>query len=1580
MFLRSSLSTRHGLPEVNGPLSPDYVLGLEEPKQAPLSPDYVPGLEEPEQAPLSPDYVPGSEEPKQAPLLPNYVPGSKEPEQAPPIPIYLPYVSETMYPEYMPPEDDVFLAEEQPLPVAATPTADSPGYILEFDPNGDSEEDEEEDLKEDPADYPADSTVVALPAVDHVPSEEVIEPLPQIQSPPLPIPSPPPNSPTQIEIFKSCLPLQKRLRFASPTPSQEVRESSAVGAARQNEPTIAWDDPYSLVREEIYGFFDRVDVSPGSPMSKELGYGITDTWDELVGASEEIAPTTLQGVNQRVTNLFIIVEQETTIMYGMMEEAQDDRSQLRGRVNLFYRDRPVHHHLAVMVEREARMAHEAWGLSMDASDNTHSDVMSLRTTLVAQNALILDLHAADRKRQGVIKKLLAAEHKRQVQLTKALRLLKGLQTQMIEFQKHHGPLKDCIDLLFCLATQYRSYVQGDTAALAARDANKNGDDSHTSRTGRPVQVALECTYLDFLKCQPLNFKGTEGVVGLRNALTWWNSHVKTTTPEATHAMPWRTLKKMMTDKYCPRGEIKKLESKIRKNKVERYVDGLPDTIHGSVMAAKPKTMQDALEFATELMNKKINTWAECQADNKRKSNDTTRNNHQQPNKRQNTGRAYATRMVTKEHMKGIDLDVPNAKVYAVGKAGANPDNNVVTGTFLLNKHYASILFDTDADRSFVSTAFSSRSIITPTALDHDYNVELADGRIVGLNTIIRGCTLNFLNHPFNIDLIPVELGSFDVIIGMDWLPKYHVVIICAEKIVRIPFGDRILIVRGDGSSNKHGTRLNIISYNKTQEYLAKGCHVFLANITAAKDEDKSKGKRLEDLPVVQEFPEVFPEDLSGIPPTRQVEFRIDLIPGAAPIAQTPYRLAPFEMKELAKQLQELTDKGFIRPRSSIYLKIDMRSGYHQLRVQEEDIPKTAFKTRYSHYEFQVMPFGLTNAPAVFMNLMNRVCKPYLDKFVIVFVDDILIYSKSKKEHEGHLRQILDLLKKEELYAKFSKCEFWISRVQFLGYVIDYRGAAFQQIKQKLCSTPILSLSEGSKDFVVYCDASIQGLGAVLMQREKVIAYASCQLKVHEKNYTTHDLELGAVVFALKIWRHYLYGTKCTVFTDHKSLQHILDQKELNIRQHHWLELLSDYDCEIRYQPGKANVVADVLSRKERVPLRVRALVMTIGLDHPNQILKAQTEARKPENIKNEDVGGMLIENAKNPEAIMMKKLEPSADGPLCLNSKSWLPCYGNLRTVIMHESHKFKYSIHPGLEKMYRDIKKLYWWPNMKANIATYDNIKMDFVTKLPKSSQGYDTIWVIVNRLTKSAIFMLMRVIDPLDELARMYLKEVVTKNGIPVLLIYDHDPRFLSNFWKSLQKALGTNLDMSTAYHSETDGQSKRTIQTLEDMLRTCVIDFGNVSFTRVLGRGWRSSTHLSRISARNDGEDHPDQKRIQTARVQQKSYADLKRKPMEFQVRDKVMLKSSPWKGVVRFGKLGKWNPRYVGPFKVLKKVGAIAYKLELPQELSRVHNKFHVSNLKKCYSDDPLVVPLEGLQLDDKLHFVEEPVEVMDREVK
>ncbi|GJV53828.1 putative reverse transcriptase domain-containing protein [Tanacetum coccineum] len=468
-----------------------------------------------------------------------------------------------------------------------------------------------------------------------------------------------------------------------------------------------------------------------------------------------------------------------------------------------------------------------------------------------------------------------------------------------------------------------------------------------------------------------------------------------------------------------------------------------------------------------------------------------------------------------------------------------------------------------------------------------------------------------------------------------------------------------------------------------------------------------------------------------------------------------------------------------------------------------------------------------------------------------------------------------------------------------------------------------------------------------------------------------------------------------------------------MRQRRWLELLSDYDCEIRYHPGKANVVADALSRKEREPQWVRALVMNISLDLPKQILEARTEARKPKNLKSEDVGGMLIENSKDPEKPRKEKLEPRADGTLCFNNRSWLPCYGDLRTLVMHESHKSKYSVHPGSDKMYQDMKQLYWWPNMKADIATYvskcltclrvkaehqkpsgllvqpeipqwkwDNITMDFVTKLPKTQSGNDTIWVIVDRLTKSAHFLPMRETDPMDKLARLYLKEVVTRHGIPVSIICDRDPRFTSNFWKSFQKAMGTRLDMSTAYHPETDGQSERTIQTLEDMLRACVIDFGNgwerhlpliefsynnsyhasikaAPFEALYGRKCRSPVCWAEVGdAQLTGPEliHETtekivqiKQRIQAARDRQKGYADVRCKPLEFQVCDRVMLKVSPWKGVVCFGKRGKLNPRYIGPFKVLSKVGTVAYRLKLPQQLSRVHSMFHVSNLKKCLSD-------------------------------
>ncbi|GJW13873.1 reverse transcriptase domain-containing protein [Tanacetum coccineum] len=980
------------------------------------------------------------------------------------------------------------------------------------------------------------------------------------------------------------------------------------------------------------------------------------------------------------------------------------------------------------------------------------------------------------------------------------------------------------------------------------------------------------------------------------------------------------------------------------------------------------------------------------------------------------------------------------------------DPNVVTGTFSLNDHFVTVLFNSGADFSFISTEFTPLLNVKPSIVNPGYVIEVADCKKVELS-------------------------------------QHKAVIVCHEKVVEIPVEDgRILRVHGERA----------------------------VGITKALKSAKEDEPKLNDISVVREFEDVFPKDLSGLPPQRQVEFRIDLVPGATPIAKSPYPPVLFVKKKDGslrmcidyRELNKLTVKNrYPLPRiddlfdqlqgSRFFSKIDLRSGYHQLRVHEDDIPKTAFRTRYGHFEFTVMPFGLTNAPAVFMDLMNRVCKPYLDKFVIVFIDDILIYSKTKEDHEVHLGLVLELLRKEKLYAKFSKCEFWLQEVHFLGHVVNQNGIhvdpskieavknwktpttpseirsflglagyyrrfianfskiakpltsltqknqkyvwgveqeeAFQTLKNNLCDAPILTLPDGVEDFVVYCDASNQGLGCVLMQRGKVIAYASRQLKTHEKNYTTHDLELGAVVFALKTWRHYLYGTKSVIYTDHKSLQHIFDQKELNMRQRRWIELFSDYECEIHYHPGKANVVADALRRKKRLkPRRVRAMEMTIQIRMRERIQVAQSEALRQENI--------LMENLHGLDRQMEKKEGES----LYFMDRIWVPLIGDVRRIVMDEAHKSKYSVHPGADKMYYGIRDRYWWPGMKKDIPTYvskcltcskvkaehqrpsgllqqpeipewkwDKITMDFITKLPRSKSGHDAIWVIVDRLTKSAHFLAIREDYSTEKLAKIYVDEIVERHEVPVSIILDRDGRFTSRCWQTVQKALGTRLDMSTAYHPQTDGQSERTIQTLEDMLRACVIDFGGswdvhlplaefsynnsyhssircAPFEALYGRKCRSPVLWAEI-----GESSligPEliqettdkvvliKEKLKAARDRQKSYADNRRKPLEFEVGDRVMLKVSPWKGVIRFGKKGKLAPRYVGPFEILERIGLVAYRLRLPEELSGVHDTFHVSNLKKCLADASLHVPLDEIKVDKTLRFVEEPVEIMDREVK
>ena len=601
-------------------------------------------------------------------------------------------------------------------------------------------------------------------------------------------------------------------------------------------------------------------------------------------------------------------------------------------------------------------------------------------------------------------------------------------------------------------------------------------------------------------------------------------------------------------------------------------------------------------------------------------------------------------------------------------------------------HDAYALVDSGATHSFISVPFTERHRIESQPINGRMVVSVPNGDTMISERIVPGSRLVIQNKDFPADLIVLGIHDFDIVLGMDWLSKHRATLDCYKKEVRLVRPEEPgVIFRGI----KREITPSLINVMTASKMLRKGCQGYLTFVVDRRQE----GTRLEDIPIVKEFLDVFPYDISGLPLDKEEEFTIDLILGIEPISIPSYRMAPAELRELKAQLEELLSKGFIRPSispwgapvlfvkkkygslrlcidyrqlnrvtirnqyplpridklfdqlqgSRVYSKIDLRSGYHQLRVQESDVPKTAFRTRYGHYEFLVMPFGLTNATSAFMDLMNRVFSPYLDKFVIVFISDILVYSGSIEEHAEHLRTVLQILRERQLYAKLSKCQFWLDMVAFLGHVIPVQGVSvnpkkieavvnlkppknvsevrsflglagyyrkfvegfskiaapltkitrkdvkydwvdacqqsFEELKGRLTSAPVLALPNGRDGFVVYSDASRQGLGCVLMQNDRVIAYASRQLKKHEENYPTHDLELAAVVFSLKIWRHYLYGVSCRIFTDHKSLQYIFTQKELNLRQRRWLELIKDYDYTIEYHPGKANVVADALSRR-----------------------------------------------------------------------------------------------------------------------------------------------------------------------------------------------------------------------------------------------------------------------------------------------------------------------------------------------------------------------------------------------------------------
>ncbi|KAD6795357.1 hypothetical protein E3N88_06253 [Mikania micrantha] len=1113
-------------------------------------------------------------------------------------------------------------------------------------------------------------------------------------------------------------------------------------------------------------------------------------------------------------------------------------------------------------------------------------------------------------------------------------------------------------------TDNRSISHAAIEAMVEQRVRKAIADYETARlnsetsNGTHNNNSKGCSFKTFLSYHPHIFRGPEGAVGLLRwikevesifcmsrcseenkvkfatgtlegqALNWWNSHIQILSLETANSIPWENFVKMLKKEYCPQNEIKELEGfwihKMEGSEIEQYTarfhelcELYPEMVTPEYkkieqyISGLPKQIQGLVTMEDPTLIQPTICLAHCLTDQAVAHGKLPkRGEHLKPQGTKRKWESIKNRTFSPQQSTQY-LPVP-AKVFIATQSGAQ-GKKVYQGNYpKCNKcsyHH-----------------FGPCNRIKCTRCGKNGH-------------ITRECRANPRS---NTSKVTPQRGCFT----------------CGKP------GH----IRRDCPQNKKagGNAARGKAYVFESEKAKDDPNIITALIT----EQPKAEKKIEDIAVV---------------PT---SLKPSFSPWGELVLFVKKKDESFHMCINYRELNKMTIKNrYPLPRiddlfdqlqgSSYYSKTDLRSGYHQLRIQENDIPKTAFRTRYGHYEFWVMPFGLTNVPAVFMDLRNRACKPYLDKFIIgIHVDLAKIEAIKNWEAPKTPTEVRQFLGLAGYYRRFieglSKIAQSLTSLTHKDRKFDWgdkQEAAFNLLKQKLCTAPLLSLPEGCDDFMVYCDASKQGLGGVLMQREKVIAYASRQLKVHEKNYTTHDLELGAVVFALEIWRHYLYGTKCTIFTDHKSLQHIFDQKELNMRT---------------------------------------------------------------ENLTLETMRGMD------------KQIKAKDDGAYYLMDRIWIPRYGGLREVVMDEAHKSRYSIHPGSDKMYHDLKTTYWWPNMKAEIATYvskcltcskvkveyqkpsgllqqpelpmwkwEQISMDVITKLPRTASGCDTIWVIVDRLTKSAHFLPIKETDKLDKLTRVYLKEVVTRHGVPISIISDRDSRFTSHFWKSLHKALGTRLDMSTAYHPQTDGQGERTIQTLEDMLWACVIEFGNsgethlpliefsynnsyhtsiqaAPFEALYGRKCRSPICWAEVGdSQLTGPELVHEttekivqirNRMAAARDRQKSYADKRRKPLEFQEGDRVLLKVSPWKGVIRFGKRGKLNPRYNGPFEITKRIGPVAYELNLPVELNSVHNISHVSNLKKCLSDETLVIPLEEIQIDKRLNFVEEQVEIMDQETK
>ncbi|XP_070005375.1 uncharacterized protein [Nicotiana sylvestris] len=910
------------------------------------------------------------------------------------------------------------------------------------------------------------------------------------------------------------------------------------------------------------------------------------------------------------------------------------------------------------------------------------------------------------------------------------------------------------------------------------------------------------------------------------------------------------------------------------------------------------------------------------------------------------------------------------RFFAMARQDAEASNAVFTGIITIGSYGSYALIDPGSTYSYVSPSFSIYLERGVESLNVIYIVLTPVGETISVDRVYRDCVIFIQGKDTVVDLLVLPMSDLDVIMGMDWLASCYASVDCHSKLIPFDFPrEPCLVWKGITPL----TRGKIISYVKARRMINNGCLGFIATVHDTRLEDVT----IDSVPVVREFADVFPEDLPGLPPTREIEFSIDLVPGTQPISIPPYCMAPAELRELKVQLQELLDKGLIRP--------------------------------------SVSPWG---APVLFVKKKDGTMRMFSFLGHVVSRDGIQVDPKKieavrdwpRPTTPTEIRSFLGLAGYYRRFVEgFSKIATPLTRLTQKGVAFQWSNEceeSFQKLKVALTTTPILTHPTGAGFFIIYCDASRVGLGCVLMQNGKVVAYDSRQLKNHEKNYITHDLELAAIVFALKIWRHYLYGEPCEIYTDHKSLQYIFKQRDLNLRQRRWLELLKDYDLTILYHPGKANVVADALSRKSmgslaRFTAEERPMVMDIQalanrgvrIDHTlsgrllaglvaqsslvGQVKALQFEdshlAKLRDRVQNEDVKLFAIDS----EGVLRRH------GRLCILM------VGDVKQLILEEAHNSRYSIHPGATKMYQDLRELYCgkvkyehqkpggvMQNLIIPEWKWEMITMDFVVGLPRTFRKYDSVWVIVDRLTKSAHFIPVRVTHVAEQLADIYLREIVRLHGVPISIISDRGAQFTAEFWKSFQKSLGSHVELSTAFHPQTDGQSERVIQILEDMLRACVIDFGGHWDDQLplaefaYNNSYQSSIQIAPFEALYGRKCHspvgwfepgeaqllgPDlvqqalekvaliRERLRTAQSRQKSYADKRVRDLEFMKGEKVFLKVSPMKGVMRFGRKGKLSPR-------------------------------------RYVRDDSHKIQPEDVELDENLTYEEGPISILDRQMR